>query len=145
MYRHLLIAIDGSDLARAALDHGFALAKALGAEVTVITVTEPWDVVVIPEAAIAFPPAGYDESVAASSAQILSEASETARRQGIACRTRHVPDRYPAEGIAETAKELGCDLIVMASHGRRGVRRLVLGSVANEVVTQSAVPVLICR
>jgi nucleotide-binding universal stress UspA family protein len=63
----------------------------------------------------------------------------------VSCETIHVKNRAPAQGIVEAAKEQGRDLIVLASHGRRGLRRLVLGSVANEVVSQSTVPVLICR
>ena len=57
----------------------------------------------------------------------------------------HSKDKYPAEGILETAKESGCDLIVMASHGRRGISRILLGSQATKVVTLSAIPVLVCR
>jgi nucleotide-binding universal stress UspA family protein len=56
-----------------------------------------------------------------------------------------VKDRFPADGIVECATQKGCDLIVIASHGRRGLRRLMLGSIANEVVTRSTVPVLVCR
>lgn len=145
MYKHLLIATDGSELSQKAIDQGLALAKALGAEATVVTVTEPWDVVVVPEAMIAFPPAGYDEGVAASAAAILSRAKEAAREIGMDCATVHVKDRHTAEGIAETAAARGCDLIVMASHGRRGLRRLVLGSITNEVATHGDTPVLICR
>lgn len=145
MYKHLLIATDGSELAQKAVDHGLALAKALQAQATVITVTAPWDVVVVPEAAIVFPPADYEEGVAAGAAKTLAGVNDTARRLGTSCATLHVKDRYPAEGIVETAREKKCDLIVMASHGRRGFRRLVLGSAANEVVTQSSIPVLICR
>lgn len=145
MYKHLLIATDGSELAQKAVSHGLALAKAVQAQATVITVTEPWDVVVVPEAAIVLPPAGYEESVTAGAARTLAAADETARSLGAACATLHVRDRHPADGIVETAREKGCDLIVMASHGRRGLRRVILGSVANEVVTQSNIPVLICR
>jgi nucleotide-binding universal stress UspA family protein len=145
MYKHLLIATDGSELAQKAVDNGLALAKALNAAATVITVTEPWDVVVVPDAAIVFPPSDYEDSAAAAAAKILEAVDEGARRMGSTCTTLHVKDRYPAEGIVDTAKEKGCDLIVMASHGHRGLRRLILGSVANEVVTHSAVPVLICR
>ena len=61
------------------------------------------------------------------------------------CETLHVKNQFPAEGIIEAAKAQGCDLIVMASHGRRGLSRLLLGSQANRVVTQSTIPVLICR
>lgn len=145
MYKHLLIATDGSELARKAVDHGLALAKALDAKVTVITVTEPWEVVVVPEAAVVLPPADYEASVAARAAKILADVSDVARKIGMSYETLHVKDRYPAEGIVEAAKEKGCDLIVMASHGRRGLRRLILGSAANEVVTHSTIPVLICR
>ena len=56
-----------------------------------------------------------------------------------------MPNTYPADGIIEAAKEHGCDLIVMGSHGRRGLTKLLLGSQANNVVTQSHIPVLFCR
>jgi nucleotide-binding universal stress UspA family protein len=145
MYKHLLIATDGSPVAQKAVDHGLALAKALGAKVTAINVTEPWDVVVVPEAAVVLPPPEYEDTVAESAAKILAGVSDAAEKIGMACDTLHVKDRYPAEGVVDTAKEKGCDLIVVASHGRRGLRRLVLGSVANEVVTHSSIPVLVCR
>ena len=63
----------------------------------------------------------------------------------MACTVLHVKDRYPAEGIVETAREKSCDLIVLASHGRRGISRMLLGSQATKVVTLSSVPVLVCR
>jgi nucleotide-binding universal stress UspA family protein len=145
MYKHLLIATDGSELSQEAVRHGLRLAKALSAKATVITVTEPWDIVVVPEAAIVFPPADYENSVAATAATILAHANEAALEIGIACDVLRVKDRYPAEGILETAKESQCDLIVLASHGRRGLQRLLLGSVASEVVTRSEIPALVCR
>lgn len=145
MYKHLLIATDGSELAQKAVDQGLTLAKALDAKATVVTVTEPWDMVIVPDAAIVLPPANYEESAAAGAARILIGANEAAEIIEVSCETLHVPDRYPGEGIVETAKKQGCDLIVMASHGRRGLGRLLLGSVANDVVTHSTVPVLICR
>ena len=145
MYKHLLIAPDGSELAQKAVDHGLALAKALQAQATVVAVSEPWEVVMVPEAVVVFPPTDYEDSVAARAATILTGATDTARKLGTFCAALHVKDRYPAEGIVETAKEKACDLIVMASHGRRGFRRLILGSAANEVVTHSSIPVLIGR
>lgn len=140
MYKHLLIATDGSELAQKAVDQGLALAKALHSQATVITVTEPW-VAVAPDV----PPVGYEDGVAAGASKVLEGVNATARMLGTSCATVHVKDRYPAEGIVETAKEKECDLIVLASHGWRGLRRFILGSVANEVVTHSSVPVLICR
>lgn len=145
MYKHLLIATDGSELAKKAVEKGLALAKVLGSKATVITVTEPWDAVVVAEAAVVFSPEHYDESVAASAANILSGVRDIAASAGVACDTAHIKDQFPAEGIVDAAKRLDCDLIVMASHGRRGVARLLLGSQANRVLTHSSVPVLIYR
>lgn len=145
MYKNLLIATDGSELATKAVEQGLGLAKALGAKATVVTVTEPWTAAVSGEMSIAFPVDDYEKGCAASAARVLAAASEIARKAGVACETQHVKDQFPAEGIVEAAKSRGADLIVMASHGRRGVTRLLLGSQANKVVTHSTVPVLICR
>jgi nucleotide-binding universal stress UspA family protein len=145
MYKNLLIATDGSELATKALEQGLGLAKALGAKVTIVTVTEPWTAAVSGEMAIAFPIEDYEKGCVASAERVLSAASEVAGKVGVAFETRHVKDQFPAEGIVEAAKANGADLIVMASHGRRGMTRLLLGSQANKVVTHSTVPVLICR
>ena len=145
MYKHLLIATDGTDLALKAVEHGLKLAKALDAKVTTVTVTESWVSLVSGEVGMSFPVEDYEAGCAASAAQILSTVTKLAKTTGVACETHHVKDQFPADGIIETAKVQGCDLIVMASHGRRGISRLLLGSQANQVVTRSAVPVLICR
>ena len=145
MYKHILIATDGSDLAGKALIQGLALAKDLEAKVTIVTVTEPWATQMLGEADIAFPFEAYEKAIMANAADILSKASEVASKAGISCEKVHVKERYPSEGILETAKSRGCDLIVMASHGRRGLTRLMLGSQANDVVANSTLPVLICR
>ena len=145
MYGRILIATDGSDLSNRAVRQGLELSQALQAQVTVITVTEPWDAVIIGEAAIVFPPAEYEKAEAANAAGILALVKDMAAEIGVSCETLHVKDRRAAEGIIETTKAKDCDLIVMASHGRRGISRFVLGSQANEVVTHSTVPVLVCR
>jgi len=72
-------------------------------------------------------------------------AADLAKKVDVACATVHVKEQYPAEGIIAAAKEKGCDLIVMASHGRRGLAKLLLGSEATKVLALSSVPVLICR
>lgn len=145
MYKSILIATDGSELAQNAVAQGLTLAKALGAKVTVITVTEPWNAAVSGEAMIAFPIDEYEKSAASAASAILAGAGEIARKVGASFDTMHIKDRNPAEGIVETAKKLGSDLIVMASHGRRGISRMLLGSQANKVVTLSPIPVLICK
>ena len=147
MYQHILIATDGSELARKAETTGLTLAKALQAKATAVTVTEPWDALsmaALAERSVPNPVADYEEGVAATANRVLWGVTETAKRMGVACTTVHVTT-YPADAIIETAKSSGCDLIVMASHGRRGMARALLGSQAARVVSLSSIPVLICR
>lgn len=145
MYKNILIATDGSELAHKAVEQGFALAKAVGAKVTVVTVTEPWTAVVPGEMGMAFPVDEYEKGAAENASSILATVQREAEASGVACETVHVSDQYPAEGIIASAKAQGCDLIVMASHGRRGISRLLIGSQANQVVVHSTVPVLVVR
>lgn len=145
MYKHLLIATDGSEVAAKAVEQGLALGKTLAAKMTIVTVTEPWTVIAPGEIGITVPVDDYEEGVAAHANQILDAAKLQSKKSGAVCDFVHVKDRYPADGILETAKGKGCDLIVMASHGRRGIARLLIGSQANNVVTNSPIPVLICK
>lgn len=145
MYKHLLIAIDGSELAQTALQHGISLAKELDARVTIVTVSEPWHSYAPGEVAMPFPVKQYQESLAQWALEILAKAKSVADEAGVACATIHIKDDYPADGILDVADKQDCDVIVMASHGRKGLSRLVLGSQANHVVTHSHLPVLICR
>jgi nucleotide-binding universal stress UspA family protein len=144
MYKNILIATDGSELAQRAVAAGLALAKALSARVTAVTATEPWSAMVVGEPALAFPIEDYEKAAAENAARILSDVSAAAKAAGVACETVHIND-FPAEGIVETAQVRGCDLIVMASHGRRGLSKLLLGSQATRVLALSPVPVLVCR
>ena len=141
MYKHLLIATDGSDLSGKAIVHGIALAKALGAKVTALTVTEPFY-------ESAFEPRivdQYKKHVATLATQHLDVASNTASASDVACELVRVEHERPYQAIIDTAKERGCDLIVMASHGRRGISAIVLGSETVKVLTHSTIPVLVCR
>jgi nucleotide-binding universal stress UspA family protein len=117
----------------------------MSAKVSIVNVTEPWVAVAPGEVAMAFPIKEYDESVSANAENILVATKRQAESAGVACSTLHVRDQFPAEGIIETAEKHGCDLIVMASHGRRGLMRFLLGSQAIKVLTHSAIPVLVCR
>jgi nucleotide-binding universal stress UspA family protein len=145
MYKHLLIACDGSDLADKALDQGVALAKTLEAKVTIVNVTLPWTSVAVGEAGVALPPERYDTMATEGAIRILEKAADVAKQAGLSCDTVHMESRAPWEGIIKTANERGADLIVMSSHGRSGIARLLLGSQASDVVTHSTLPVLICR
>jgi nucleotide-binding universal stress UspA family protein len=148
MYKRILIATEGSEFGNKALTHGLALAKALNASVVVVTVTEAWSAFELAHMARLGdrnPIEKYEDMVSKAGSNILTHAADAAKAQGVSCETVHVRDRHPAEGIIATAKDKGCDLIVMASHGRRGVDRMLLGSQANEVLTHSKVPALIVR
>jgi nucleotide-binding universal stress UspA family protein len=148
MYKHILIATDGSALATKALEHGLALARCFSARVTIVTVTEQWSAFdVAQEAREGRPdPIGQFEAIAAAAAKrILDDAIERGNALGVACDRIHVKDQHPAEGIIATAKDQECDLIVMGSRGRRGISRLLLGSQAYEVLTHCMVPALIVR
>jgi nucleotide-binding universal stress UspA family protein len=145
MYKRFLIATDGSELAEKAVTSGLALAKGLGAQVVVVTATEPWTAMTNGEGfAFSFPLEEYEKAAAERAEQILSKVRADAQKLAVKCETVHVND-FPVEGILATAKTKQCDLIVMASHGRRGVARLLLGSQAAQVVALSTIPVLICR
>ena len=148
MYKHILIATDGSELANRALTHGLALAKEVKAPVTLVTVTQPWSAFDMAHKAREGnrdPLHQFEEIAAASAKSVLDAAGRKAKMADVACELVHVPGQYPAEGIIATAEKNGCDLIVMASHGRRAVGRLLLGSQAVEVLAHSKVPALIVR
>jgi nucleotide-binding universal stress UspA family protein len=148
MYKNILIATDGSELASRALAHGLALAKELKARVTVVTVTELWSAVEMAHDAgkVNPDPIHHYEDMASTAAKvILDAAAQKAKVAGVACELVHVPDRHPAEGIISIAEKKGCDLIVMGSHGRRTIGRLLLGSQANEVLAHTKVPALIVQ
>jgi nucleotide-binding universal stress UspA family protein len=147
MYANILLSTDGSDLATKGVKHGIALAKALTAKVTVITVTEPlvdfgsgyasgW--IPSPEEVDRF-----DAACKERAGKVLDEARAMAEQIGISAELLHIPNAHPATAIIETAKSRGCDLIVMASHGRRGLRKLFLGSQTSEVLADGSVPVLV--
>jgi len=142
MYQHILIATDGSELAGKAVATGLELAKRLGAKVTVVTAIEPWLSIASSDTAAAF--IQYQKAAEQDAVRILAQVSAAAQGQGVQCQTVTVTETA-AEAIIETAKNKQCDLIVMSSHGRRGLARMLLGSQATRVLTLSSVPVLICR
>ena len=147
MYRRILVATDGSDLASKGLDHAIELARQLSAELVVLTVTPPWTPIGV-EGTVGWtydPVDEYDTASAEAARQILAAAVAKASASGIAATSVHLPGRYPADGIVEVAQQQACDMIVMASHGRRGLGRLVLGSQTTSVVTHAKVPVLVVR
>ncbi len=148
MYKHVLIATDGSELARKGLDHGLALAKQLDAKVTVLTVTES----LRPEVVRAARLAGVDNAATRYDQQIddimkerFALIEQHAGKFEIKVELTHEIDDAPAEAIVRFAKLRDCDLIVMSSHGRRGVQKMLLGSQTSEVLVKTSIPVLVIR
>jgi nucleotide-binding universal stress UspA family protein len=141
------LSTDGSEVAQKGIEQGIALAKALNAKITIITVTEPLPATM----GACMPRDGFLRrqklialtQPARNAGKILDEATAMAKRVGLPAERLHVPNAYPAAAIIETAQSKSCDLIVMASHGRRGVRKLLLGSQTSEVLVDGSVPVLV--
>jgi nucleotide-binding universal stress UspA family protein len=145
MYKCILIPTDGSEFCQRAIDHGVALAKQVGARVVGVTVTFPLHT---GTPRMMFP----DELKAVIHEQTVKEASEklaavekAAKAAGVAVEAVRKSHDHPWEGILQAAKDEGCDLIVMASHGRSGVSAIVLGSQTQKVLTHSTIPVLVVR
>jgi nucleotide-binding universal stress UspA family protein len=144
MYTHILLPTDGSDLSRAAMKHGVALAKTVGAKVTALVVSTPLHSLVVDPYAATKALAQYKILVAEQTAKYLDHVREDAERVGVACATLCVEHDKPYEAIVDTIREQNCDLVVMASHGLRGVSAL-LGSETLKVLTHSSVPILVYR
>ena len=148
MYRHILIATDGSERASKGVQHGLALAARLQAQATVLTVSEPIDTGfddALGWSAVATSLPDFQNARDEAARKVLDGVTALASAAGIVPQLLHVADRYAAEAIVDTAEQQGCDLIVMASHGRRALGRLLLGSQTSEVLARCGVPVLVIR
>ena len=145
MHRHILIPTDGSALSQAAVEYGMALARSVGAKVTVLTVSTPFHTFAVEPAMVTDTPEQYAKQVAALATKYLDAAKEVALAAGVSCETIHLEHDHPYLAIIDTAAKKSCDLIVMASHGRRGISAVVLGSETTKVLTHSSIPVLVVR
>jgi nucleotide-binding universal stress UspA family protein len=145
MYRHILIPTDGSELSKKAVQHGVGLAKALGAPVTAVTVSTPFHIFAIEPAAVTDTQESYAMRMLETAQKHLGVVKDAAAASAVTCDTVHVEYEHPYAAIIDTARKRGCDLIVMASHGRRGVSAIVLGSETVKVLTHSTIPVLVYR
>jgi len=145
MYKHILVPTDGSDLSNRAVVEAVAFARSIGARITLLTVSP------------AFHPTGYDPFVVTASPhewerahqararQILDDAQSRAVAAGVPNEVIAAVNDTPWQAIIETARQRECDLVFMASHGRRGVAGMLLGSETQRVLTHCKVPVLVYR
>ncbi|PDT79307.1 universal stress protein [Bradyrhizobium sp. C9] len=141
MYRHILIPTDGSELAKRGITQGMALAKSIGAKVSVIFVVEP-----ISELTGHFREtvANFAEMRKEQATKVLNDAAKAASQAGVPCETVLAENGQPHQAIIAATADRGCDLIVMSSHGRSGLSVLLIGSVTNKVLAQAKTPVLVC-
>jgi len=146
MYKNILVAIDGQELSKKALTQAIGLAKALGAKMKVLNVTPRWSAGAAGgDVAVMYPAEVHEANIAESAKQLLSKSAAIAQSAGVLCDTAHASDAYPYKAILDTASAKGCDLIVMGSHGRRGIAGLLLGSETQKTLTHGKIPVLVYR
>ena len=144
MYKHILLPTDGSELSKAAMNHGIELAKAIGARVTAMVVSTPLTSLVVDPSRVSGALEQYKALVAEQTAKYLDNIRNNAGMAGVDCVTMCIEHDKPYEAIVDTAKNNGCDLVVMASHGLRGVSA-ILGSETLKVLTHTSIPILVYR
>lgn len=145
MYRRILVPTDGSELAMVAVNAAIALARACGGDIVALSVAYPEPLLLSAEGAVA---AGIELGVDVlleQAQQHVAQVADAAHRAGVECTSLTAYGYSPADEIIAAAERQNCDLIYIASHGRRGLSRLIAGSVTQRVLTYSPVPVMVYR
>lgn len=147
MFKNILVPTDGSKLSLKAIDEALAVAEETGAKITIMTVVPPYPAMYAGDGYVMEPmsTAAWDKATKQNAEKTLASAEKKAKAKGIAVTLLAVKDDPPYAGIIATAKKRKCDLILMASHGRRGFSGLLLGSETVKVLTHSNIPVLVYR
>ncbi len=147
MFRNILIPTDGSELSRKAIRQAVQFAKEQKARVTGLHVVPPYEPDVREEFSVRnfVSPQQYADNTKALARKHLKVIERAAAAAGVPCDTCHAASNFPYDEIVRTAQRKKCDLIYMASHGRRGISRLLLGSETSKVLSHSKVPVVVCR
>ena len=147
MFKHILIPTDGSDLSRKAIKKGIEFAKTIKARITAVHVV-PQFRVIANETFISLSPEAkkrFEEESLRRARKLLDSIVQQAKAQGVRCTAVAEANDLPYQQIIATAKSNKCDLILMASHGRRGIASILLGSETAKVLTHSTIPVLVIR
>lgn len=145
MFKHILLPVDGSALSLRAADMGIALAARVGARVHGLHVLDPFPAIGYFAQVIQASRSDYDQAAVGRAEQYLAEVSKRARAAAVPCDSSHEFDHRPYCAIIDAARKHHCDLIVMASHGWRGLDRLLLGSETQKVLLHGNLPVLVCH
>jgi nucleotide-binding universal stress UspA family protein len=145
MYKHILIPTDGSELSAKAATQGVQLAKSINARVMAVTSSPTFRTFAVGPVMVTDTPDQYEKGCAARARHTLAEVAAKAKAAGVAYEGVHVVHDHPWEAIIDTATKKGCDLIFMASHGRKGLSALVIGSETTKVLTHTTIPTLVFR
>ena len=145
MYKHILIPTDGSDISARAIEEGARLATVLGARITVLTVTRPFHMITLSLEQLEESPEEHTQHSKQRANEVLADAQRRVEAASVSYDGVCVEHEHPYEAIIDTARSRGCDLIAVASHGRRGVASLFIGSETTRVLTHSTLPVLVYR
>lgn len=149
MYKHILVPTDGSTLSMKAAKAASRLARTLGAKITALYVIEPYSPPMGGDGMIfyagGFSPDDYQQAAEKTARKALDKVKTVAQGEDVRCTTTFITEAQPWEAIVKAARSKKCDLIVMASHGRKGLTGLLLGSETTKVLTHSRTPVLVCR
>lgn len=148
MFTHILIPTDGSEMSRNAARIAVKLAAGLGAKVTALHAIPPYSMPISDGMYVyaeVFSPEEYQESTEGYAREVLAVVQAEAKNAGVECRPLMVSSGAPWDAIIKAAESQKCDLVVMATHGRKGLAGVLLGSEANKVLTHSTIPVLACR
>ena len=147
MYQHLLVPIDGTDLSTQIVGQAVEFARTLGARITFFHAVPDHAASLRGEAEVVWStsPDEFAYAFEGRARELLSKAESAARALGVPCSAASAVSDKPYEAILETARDAGCDLIYMASHGRRGVKAVLLGSETQKVLAHAKIPVLVHR
>jgi len=148
MYQHIMLPFDGSELSWKAVNEGIALAKTLGSTLTLITVISPYHITVtttVTSRIIHELEKQHEEESRKEAMKLHTDVEARTKSEGVECNGLVVMGEDPYKRIIENAEKCKCDLIMMASHGRRGLDALLLGSETVKVLTHSRIPVLVVR
>lgn len=145
MFKHILIPTDGSELSKMAVRQGIQFAKEINAKVTGLAVTVPYHYFAVDAIQLMDTPEQYAIDVKVMADKNLSFIKEEASKAGVSCELVQRSNEHPYEEIVKTAQDCMCDVIFQASHGRRGMSGLLLGSETQKVLTHSKIPVLVYR
>jgi nucleotide-binding universal stress UspA family protein len=147
MFRNILVPTDGSALSRRAIKRAVQLAKEQKARVTGFYVGPTWEPNVYGEMMPPnyLPPSKHAENVKKAATRYLNVVKKAAAAARVPCKCSYVMGSFPYREIVKAARRNRCDLIVIASHGRRGISRLLLGSETSKVLAHSTIPVMVCR